>query len=93
MAKRGRIGLTGEARRDRIEDALFGLVQAQDELSVVDVRIRQAIRRSAVVNDTLAPALDRIKNVDFILESSKNLLARIWRHGQENSWNESNVEK
>ena len=86
MPRRGRISLTGEVRRDRIEEALFDLISARSGLAEVDLRMMQAIRRAAVVEPVLAPARTRLLDIAKRIDRSKEIMVDIWRDGQERSW-------
>lgn len=79
MGKRGR-------RRDRIETALARVIKVLADLDEIILRTRQARRRSAVVQDVLDPAIERLIEMRDELESVQQELQAAWMNGQADKW-------
>jgi hypothetical protein len=75
-----------EASRDDVELALFALGFSLDLLEEGELRIRQAIQRTALVADVLDPALDRLEMVRRQVKMARGVVRELWRTGQAGKW-------
>lgn len=76
-------------RKKRIETASVMMAHMQDDLDEIMVRVRQAMRRSSLVCDALAPAVDRIAGIKADLDIAEHEIRAMWsderaQHNHEN---------
>lgn len=90
MSKKGPGRLTDarRAERDEFEEALALLWRAAKDLDETALRIEQAMRRSAAVQDVLRPALERVKEIRGRVQQSKRMLADHYAVRQAARWKE-----
>lgn len=84
--KQGRLTNEGESDRDSVELALFALGFSLDLLEEGELRIRQAMQRTALVTDVLDPALDRLEMVRQQVRMARGVVKELWRTGQAGKW-------
>jgi len=69
-----------------VELALFALCFSLELQEEVEVRIRQAIKRTPLVADVLDPALSRLKEVRCQVRLARGVVRELWQSGQAGSW-------
>lgn len=92
MVKQGRLTLESEARRDEVEAALFSLGAAITRLDEAALRGQQAIRRTPLVGEVLAPALEQIGAARREIRTARKVLIDLWSRQQNRRWRISNEE-
>lgn len=84
--KAGKLKRECSEKRDHIETAsavLYGLVVSVDEILL---RNQQAIRRTAVVEDVLGPAVCRLVEIRQDLMTVQQEIHQAWSEEQERRW-------
>ena len=69
-----------ESNRGTIEDGMGALAGAQLRLSLVQIRVRQAVERGGM-GDLLGPALEEITVIGSALLLAQQSLASVWTKG------------
>ncbi len=75
-----------KARRDPIEDALAALWRMLVDIDELEVRMAQAIYRSATVHPVLSPAQERLAQMRTRLANMHTDLSAYWSAGQAHRW-------
>lgn len=83
---RGALPNDARDRRDQVEDAMFALTGVLRDLTEVELRIQQAVRRSGVVAVVLNPALERLAEMGGRLRSAQAALHTHWSIEQTERW-------
>lgn len=65
-------------RKQRIETASVMMAHVQDDLDEIMVRVCQAMRRSSLVCDALAPAVERIAGIKADLDIAEREIRAMW---------------
>jgi hypothetical protein len=73
-------------KRDEIETAQAELVGLVRDLDEVMLRLQQAMRRTQLVADVLAPAMKRTAEIRKALRRVHEQVNTAWARGQENNW-------
>lgn len=92
MVTQGRLTLDSEARRDEVEAALFSLGAAITRLDEAALRSQQAMRRTPLVGEVLAPALQQIAAARLEIREARKVLVDLWARQQNQRWSVSNEE-
>ncbi len=79
-----------KVERDLIEEAQALLLTAAIDLDEVALRVQQARRRTRLVEDTLAPASQRIERIREDLRLARHDLSQAWEEGQSKKWKGAN---
>lgn len=74
------------SRRDCIESAQAELVGLLRDLDEVILRNQQAIRRTELVADVLAPGIERLVEIRNSLRRVHKTVNTAWAEGQERNW-------
>lgn len=82
----GRISDDRKTERDHLEEAQVLLLTISIDLDEVSLRIRQAIRRTRIVEDVLNPAVERLDQVHDDLQRMQRDLRSSWEEGQRKKW-------
>jgi hypothetical protein len=86
MPKNGRLTREASETRRIAESALFALVDVLGGLDEIILRNEQAIRRTELVRDVLAPGIERMKQMKGRIDRHREIVKDAWREGQERNW-------
>lgn len=86
MSGSGRLTIEAGQQRDRIETMLFLLRAALRDLDEVSIRSQQAIKRTPLVTDVLAPGLERLTTIQEYIRRAHELAADQWHDGNNHRW-------
>lgn len=83
---KGRLTNPSRIRRDDVERVLFELAPILAELDEVELRTRQAMRRTPLVVDVLQPALSSLEHIRERVSISTMAIGKLWMEGSERKW-------
>lgn len=84
--KRGRPSGKQQQERDYLEIAQAELIGLERDLDEVAIRMRQAVRRTAMVSDVLEPGIERLNEIRHSLQLVHEKVNLAWSQGQEKDW-------
>ena len=82
---KGRLNNNADIRQQTIESPMFYLGTTLVSLELVDLRVKQAIDRTGLV-ELLGPARDDIHSIIQNIKKTQSLLKPIWQDGQSKRW-------
>lgn len=92
MKTRGRYPGGRAGGRNQVEDYQAMLMAMQMDLDEIKLRINQAIKRSCSVTDVLAPAIERISNIEEQVVIMQDGVFVIWHERNAVQWQVADAE-
>ena len=86
----GNLQTSAKDQRNQVENALSSLDLCLNYLLEIDLRTRQAMRRTNIVVGVLDPAIERIGVVQLHITNIKRFMSALWQDGQRRRWNDAN---